>query len=140
MRYLHSLRILYRNLQPSKLGLVRSSGGGSDDGNNNDETVDVRLFQIIHAVELPRHHDNNLYKLSQAGTPWYMAPEVTQNGSYNLRSDMYSYGILLWELFSLRQRVLDSPGEFATSGRHAPTHPHFDGRMLCVGLETPTHV
>lgn len=33
-----------------------------------------------------------------AGTPAYMAPELFQNKSYNKSVDVYSFGIMFWEM------------------------------------------
>ncbi len=33
------------------------------------------------------------------GTPLYITPEVLQTGKSSLASDIYSFGILLWELY-----------------------------------------
>lgn len=86
---------------------------------------------IIHR-DLKSHNvlrDNNgVYKLcdfglvtcntAQAGTPAYMAPELLMNKHFNKSVDVYSFGILLWEIFSgevpfhmvdvtdIRQRVI----------------------------------
>ena len=36
---------------------------------------------------------------SNIGTDEYMAPEVIDGSTdYNLKSDVYSYGIILWEI------------------------------------------
>ena len=36
-----------------------------------------------------------------AGTFHWMAPEVLEKGEYSFKSDMWSYGVILWELQSL---------------------------------------
>jgi serine/threonine protein kinase len=36
---------------------------------------------------------------SQAGTPEWTAPEVLRSQPYNEKCDVYSYGVILWELF-----------------------------------------
>ncbi|CAK7343378.1 unnamed protein product [Dovyalis caffra] len=40
---------------------------------------------------------------SAAGTPEWMAPEVLRDEPSNEKSDIYSFGIILWELATLRQ-------------------------------------
>jgi serine/threonine protein kinase len=35
------------------------------------------------------------------GTPKYLAPEVSQNGSYDTKADIYSLGFTILELFNL---------------------------------------
>ena len=39
---------------------------------------------------------------SQAGTPEWMAPEVLRNELSNEKSDMYGYGVILYELMTLK--------------------------------------
>lgn len=34
-----------------------------------------------------------------AGTPFYMAPEVVQNGHLSKPADVFSFGIVLWEMY-----------------------------------------
>lgn len=36
----------------------------------------------------------------QRGTFQWMAPEVVKNGEYSEKADVYSYGIILWEIYS----------------------------------------
>jgi receptor-interacting serine/threonine-protein kinase 5 len=36
---------------------------------------------------------------TKAGTPLYMAPEVLKEEKYDRTADMFSYGILLWEIW-----------------------------------------
>lgn len=35
----------------------------------------------------------------KAGTPFYMAPEVVQHGVLSKRADIFSYGVVLWEIY-----------------------------------------
>ena len=43
---------------------------------------------------------SNMSKDSKFGTLLWLAPEVLDNHPYSLASDVYSFGIILWEILS----------------------------------------
>mmetsp|Transcript_16886 Transcript_16886/g.35450 ORF Transcript_16886/g.35450 Transcript_16886/m.35450 type:complete len:160 (+) Transcript_16886:908-1387(+) len=45
--------------------------------------------------------------MSGAGTPRYMSPEVLAMKPYNLKADVYSFAIVLWEIMSLEKSFCD---------------------------------
>ncbi|XP_050220617.1 serine/threonine-protein kinase EDR1 [Mercurialis annua] len=47
-------------------------------------------------------HNTFLSSKSTAGTPEWMAPEVLRNEPSNEKCDVYSFGVILWELSTLR--------------------------------------
>ncbi|KAI3728130.1 hypothetical protein L6452_16760 [Arctium lappa] len=47
-------------------------------------------------------HHTFLSSKSAAGTPEWMAPEVLRNEPSNEKCDVYSFGVILWELATLR--------------------------------------
>jgi len=90
--YLHSKDIVYRDLKPANVGF--------------DNQGVVKLFDFGFAVGLPPENDldaNNPGGLlfDKCGTPRYMAPEVGLELGYRTAADVYSYGIMLWEMCSL---------------------------------------
>ena len=49
---------------------------------------------------LARLRDASIYMTSHVGTVHWMAPEVLNSQKYNERADIYSLGIIIWELFT----------------------------------------
>ncbi|KAL0900743.1 hypothetical protein Bca101_084704 [Brassica carinata] len=83
MNYLHhcSPPIIHRDLKSSNL-LV--------DKNWTVKVADFGLSRI--------KHETYLTTRSGKGTPQWMAPEVLRNESADEKSDIYSFGVVLWEL------------------------------------------
>ena len=91
MKYLHNHGILHRDIKPANIGF--------------DIRGDVKLFDFglskelkpIDCVGQDQYHTSGL-----AGTRRYMSPEVAQVKPYGLSSDVYSFGILMWEMLTLK--------------------------------------
>lgn len=66
---------------------------------------DVKLFDFGLAKELDpslKSGCTELYELSgNTGSLRYMAPEVARSEPYNLTADVYSFGLLLWQICSM---------------------------------------
>lgn len=91
LSYLHRNHIIYRDLKPDNIGF--------------DIRGDVKIFDFGLAKELDaslRHGCTEFYELSgNTGSLRYMAPEVARSEPYNLTADVYSFGLLLWQVCSL---------------------------------------
>lgn len=86
--YLHSRAVVFRDLKPDNVGF--------------DHKGRVKLFDFGFATGLPspdESADGLLY--DRCGTPRYMAPEVGLSRGYGTEADVYSFGILLWEMCAL---------------------------------------
>jgi len=97
MAHLHTKNIVYRDLKPENVGFGIHG--------------DVKLFDFGMAKELPIRDKlaDGTYKMSgKTGTLRYMAPEVLTEKPYNLSVDVYSFGILLWQICSLKSPFPDS--------------------------------
>ncbi|KAF4696866.1 hypothetical protein FOZ60_014626 [Perkinsus olseni] len=82
LHYLHSNRVIHRDMKPQNI-LV---------GANN--VVKLCDFGFARAMSY-----NTIVLTSIKGTPLYMAPEVVQEQPYNHTADLWSLGVILYELF-----------------------------------------
>jgi len=82
MMYLHEQGIVIRDLKPANVGF--------------DNDGKVRLFDFGMARKLEDCDPDEM-----CGSPRYMAPEVMAGEGYSLKTDVYSFGIILYELCSL---------------------------------------
>ena len=82
MNYLHSLGIIHRDLKSMNV------------------LLDDNLLPKLCDFGVARFYDQNNYEpmTQSAGTPNWMAPEMQQNSSYGPEVDVYSFGMILYEL------------------------------------------
>ena len=62
----------------------------------------MKIFDFGLARIMPENGDpnNDTFEMSGAGSPRYMAPECLDDKPYNLKADVYSFSIILWEILS----------------------------------------
>ncbi|KAK9810078.1 hypothetical protein WJX72_004440 [[Myrmecia] bisecta] len=85
MHYLHSYQpaIVHRDLKSSNLLMTASF---------NAKVCDFGLSCVQHTPFISSK--------SQVGTPGWMAPEVLRNERISEKSDVFSFGVVLWELLT----------------------------------------
>lgn len=104
LRYIHSHKLVYRDVKPENVGF--------------DIRGNVKLFDfgLTRSLDPELRNARGMYHFTErTGSIPYMAPEVAMMEPYNEKCDVYSFGILLWEILSLNQAyasIVHSPTDF----------------------------
>ena len=106
----HNRGVIHRDLKPENILLLE---GTSDDGEPIDivKVCDFGIATLANAPETGR-------KLTAhglvVGTPAYMSPEQARGDKLDLRSDLYSVGVVLYEMLAHRAPFIgETPFEVA---------------------------
>jgi serine/threonine protein kinase len=91
LEYLHSFNILHRDIKPSNIGF---------DPTGSLKVFDFDLARLVPESSTP---DETFALTSKAGSLRYMSPECGKGEPYNLKSDVYSFSLLLYEIMSLKE-------------------------------------
>ncbi|KAL1139930.1 hypothetical protein AAG570_006907 [Ranatra chinensis] len=88
--YLHNMKpsVIHRDLKPPNLLLI--SGG-----------------TMLKICDFGTACDKKTYMTNNKGSAAWMAPEVFQSSNYTEKCDVYSWGIILWEVLSRRKPFED---------------------------------
>jgi serine/threonine protein kinase len=91
VEYLHSQGVIFRDLKPANVGF--------------DKQGNLKLFDFGLARFMPQRSNGyeDVFKMGDAGTARYAAPEVFFDQPYNLKAEVYSFSIMLWELVCLKK-------------------------------------
>jgi serine/threonine protein kinase len=93
-----------------------------------DRNLNVKLCDF--AFSKFRQHLSNMME-SQVGTPAWMAPEVLRGETYTHEADVYSFGVIIWEIVH-RCEPLKGLHQFAVA-----IQVGVEGRRLGIGPECP---
>mmetsp|Transcript_26595 Transcript_26595/g.50428 ORF Transcript_26595/g.50428 Transcript_26595/m.50428 type:complete len:284 (+) Transcript_26595:934-1785(+) len=116
--YLHNKKYMHRDIKPSNVLL-------SGDVKSGQFTAKLTDFGL--AVKMQNASVTNGRKelTAETGTYRYMAPEVIRHECYNYAADVYSFGLLMWEIITHEKPFepksqIEAAGSVALEGKRPP--------------------
>lgn len=117
LAYLHSKSIIYRDFKPDNIGL------------NKNGVLKLFDFGTAKELKLRNEHYDGTYNLTGiVGSYRYMAPEVALLKRYNLSADVYSFGVLSWQVLALHAPFEDLDSENSQGFARDRLRPKIDAR------------
>ena len=86
IKEMHDKKIIHRDIKPENIFM------------NKNMDIKIGDFGISKQLNLYKTHSLTLNK---AGSNYYISPEILIKGIYNEKSDIWSLGCLIYELFTL---------------------------------------
>lgn len=118
LKYLHNKKYMHRDIKPSNVLL----SGELKSGQFTAKLTDFGL-----AVKMQNTSVTNGKKelTAETGTYRYMAPEVIRHECYNYAADIYSFGLLMWEIITREKPFepksqIEAAGSVALEGKRPP--------------------
>tara|TARA_B100000401_G_scaffold338489_1_gene237005 strand:+ start:915 stop:2210 length:1296 start_codon:yes stop_codon:yes gene_type:complete len=85
VEYLHKNNVIHRDIKAANVFISKS---------NTVKLGDVGIIKVLQ----PAYK----YANTNIGTPYYMSPELYKHQKYNTKTDIWSVGVLLYEMMTLR--------------------------------------
>ena len=116
MKHIHDRKIIHRDIKGANVFLTRKG---------IVKIGDFGIAKVLsHTVQKAR---------TMVGTPYYLSPEIIQSKPYNNKTDVWSMGVMLYELCALKP-PFDAPSIHLLSmkivrGIYNPVPSHFSPEL-----------
>jgi len=108
----HELGIVHRDLKPENVLITRSTGG-----RDYAKVLDFGLAKLDERTTPALDSDRQI-----VGTPYFMAPEQIRGEDVDARTDIYSFGALMFELLT-GQHLYDAQSSVGVLTKHLTAEP-----------------
>ena len=108
----HKQKLVHRDIKPSNIMVSLEEGGAV--------TAKIIDLGLAKAVNEPGSQTAISIPGGFAGTPEFASPEQFAGVGVDIRSDLYSLGVMLWEMVTGHALFRGSPAEVMYQHQHAP--------------------
>ncbi|GIL54873.1 hypothetical protein Vafri_10566, partial [Volvox africanus] len=103
------------------------------------------LLRSLKLPSLPKFRRNSQFQwvyglTGQAGSCMYMAPEVFRGEPYNEKVDVYSFGVMMYELLARDMLLVRYIGGTRAGAELGVRDPHQYAKKVCEGFRPPRHL
>jgi serine/threonine-protein kinase len=118
LSYAHHKGVIHRDIKPANIFMV---------GRTSPRVLDFGIARIRQAESMGRDDDGqSRFQEVFGGSPYYMAPEQVRQEPTDRRADVYSLGVVLYELLTTKRpftgNSLDEIAYAVLKGEVAPPH------------------
>jgi NIMA (never in mitosis gene a)-related kinase len=134
IKHVHDRKILHRDIKSQNVFVTKQ---------NIIKIGDFGIARVLrHTVDVSR---------SMVGTPYYLSPEIIEGKPYSFKSDIWSLGVMLYELCALKPPFEGMNLHFLAlkiiRGEYAPLPAHFSrelktlvSQMLTMDVSRRPHI
>src|ERR1700719_3877827 len=108
----HKEKLVHRGIKPSNVMVSVEDGGAV--------TAKIIDLGLAKAVNEPDSQTAISVPGGFAGTPEFASPEQFAGVGVDIRSDLYSFGVTLWEMLTAKVPFRGTPAEVMYQHQHAP--------------------